>query len=160
MHKTDSFNLKDSKVPLGMLLSMIHRSRMIYLNDRMKHIGLTAGQCPFIMFLSEEEGITQEELAAHFHIDKGTVARAVKKLEEKNYLFRQVDMNNRRRYQIYLTNKGKRAVPQIINIDKEWEDSVCCKYSQEEYGQLENILKILAIKSLEKLDRKDRNNGN
>lgn len=153
MHKTESFKMKDSKLPLGILLSMIHRSRMIYLNERMKHIGLTAGQCPFIMVLSEEEGITQEELAAHFHIDKGTVARAVKKLEEKHYLFRQVDLKNRRRYQIYLTNKGKGVVPQIIKIDKDWEDSVCCKYSKEEYNQLEDILKVLAIKSLEKLDR-------
>lgn len=119
----------------------------------MRHIGLTAGQCPFIIVLSEEEGITQEELASHFHIDKGTVARAVKKLEEKHYLYRQVDRKNRRRYQIYLTNKGKNAVPKIINIEKEWEDSVCCRYSKEEYDQLEDILKILAVKSLEKLDR-------
>ena len=60
-----------------------------------------------------KRSITQEELAAHFHIDKGTVARALRKLEDKNYLFRKVDSKNRRRYLIYLTEKGRNAVPNI-----------------------------------------------
>lgn len=154
MHKAEMLiKINDSKVPLGMLLSMIHRSRVIYLNKRMKDFDLTAGQYPFIIVLSDEDGVTQEELAGHFHIDKGTVARAVKKLEEKEYVYRKVDNKNRRKYHVYLTDKGREAVPQITNIYKDWEDSVCCKYSEDEYDQLEKILKILAMKSLEKIDK-------
>jgi len=151
--------IDNSEIPLGLLMSMIHRTHMMYLNDKMKDMDITAGQFPFIVVLSHEEGITQEELAAHFHIDKGTVARAIRKLEDKEYLFRKVDSLNRRRYLIYLTEKGRRAVPQIINIDKEWENSMCSKFSNEEYQNLFNILKVLAGNSLEKID-KNRENTN
>jgi len=151
--------IDNSEIPLGLLMSMIHRTHMMYLNDKMKDMDITAGQFPFIVVLSHEEGITQEELAAHFHIDKGTVARAIRKLEDKEYLFRKVDSLNRRRYLIYLTEKGRRAVPQIINIDNEWENSMCSKFSNEEYQNLFNILKVLAGNSLEKID-KNRENTN
>ena len=151
--------IDNSEIPLGLLVSMIHRTHMMYLNDKMKDMDITAGQFPFIVVLSHEEGITQEELAAHFHIDKGTVARAIRRLEDNEYLFRKVDSLNRRRYLIYLTEKGRRAVPQIISIDKEWENSMCSKFSNEEYQNLFNILKVLAGNSLEKID-KNRENTN
>ena len=149
--------IDNSEIPLGLLVSMIHRTHMMYLNDKMKDMDITAGQFPFIVVLSHEEGITQEELAAHFHIDKGTVARAIRRLEDKEYLFRKVDSLNRRRYLIYLTEKGRKAVPKIISIDKEWENSMCTKFSKEEYQNLFNILKVLAGNSLEKIDENREN---
>jgi DNA-binding MarR family transcriptional regulator len=141
--------IDNSEIPLGLLVSMIHRTRMMFLNDKMRNMDITAGQFPFIAVLSNEEGITQDELAAHFHIDKGTVARALRKLEDKEYLFRKVDSLNRRRYLIYLTEKGRNAVPILINIEKEWENSMCSKFSEVEYNNLFDILKVLAINSLE-----------
>ncbi|WP_048191381.1 MarR family winged helix-turn-helix transcriptional regulator [Methanobacterium sp. SMA-27] len=158
MYKAEKLlKINNSKIPLGLIVSMIHRTRMMYLNDRVGDMDITPGQFPFIMVLSNEEGITQEELAAHFHIDKGTVARALRKLEDKNYLFRKVDSKNRRRYFIYLTDKGKRTVPKITNIEQEWENSICSKFSEEEYSRLFEILKILAINSLEKVNRNGEN---
>jgi MarR family transcriptional regulator, temperature-dependent positive regulator of motility len=158
MHKAIKLlKIDNSEIPLGLLVSMIHRTRMMYLNDKMKDMDITAGQFPFIVVLSHEEGITQEELAAHFHIDKGTVARALRKLEDKEYLFRKVDTLNRRRYLIYLTEKGRRAVPKIISIDKEWENSMCTNFSKEEYQNLFNIFKVLAGNSLEKIDENREN---
>ncbi len=77
----------------------------------------------------------------------------LRKLEDKKYLFRKVDALNRRRYLIYLTEKGRKAVPKIINIDKEWEDSMCSKFSEEEYQNLFGILKVLASNSLENVDK-------
>lgn len=160
MHKAEKLLKSDnSKIPLGLLVSMIHRTHMMYLNERMRNMDITAGQFPFIMVLSNEEGISQEELAAHFHIDKGTVARALRKLEDKEYLFKEVDRKNRRRYLIYLTEKGKNAVPRIKNIDREWETSMCSKFSDEEYCSLFDILKIITVNSLEKVD-KNRENVN
>jgi len=149
--------IDNSDIPLGLLVSMIHRTRMMYLNDRMKNLDITAGQFPFILVLSHEEGITQEDLAAHLHIDKGTVARALRKLEDNEYLFRKVDTKNRWRYLIYLTEKGRSAVPQINNIDKEWENSMCSKFSEEQYLNLFDILKVLAVNSLKNVDRNGDN---
>ncbi len=154
MQKAEKLLMIDnSEISLGLLVSMIHRTRMIFLNDKIGNMDITAGQFPFIIVLSNEEGISQEELAAYFHIDKGTVARALRKLEDKEYLFRKVDSLNRRRYLIYLTEKGRKAVPTVINIEKEWENSICSKFSKEDYNNLFDILKGLAVNSLENVDK-------
>jgi DNA-binding MarR family transcriptional regulator len=145
--------INNSEISLGLLVSMIHRTRMMFLNDKMGDMDITAGQFPFITVLSKEEGISQEELAAHFHIDKGTVARALRKLEDNEYLFRKVDSLNRRKYLIYLTEKGRKAVPIVINIEKEWENSMCSRFSEEDYKNLFDILKGLAVNSLENVHK-------
>ena len=145
--------IDNSEISLGLLVAMIHRTRMMFLNDKIGNMDITAGQFPFITLLSNEEGISQEELAAHFHIDKGTVARALRKLEDNEYLFRKVDSLNRRRYLIYLTEKGRKAVPTVINIEKEWENSMCSRFSEEDYNYLFDILKGLAINSLENVNK-------
>ncbi|MGZ7048175.1 MAG: MarR family winged helix-turn-helix transcriptional regulator, partial [Methanobacterium sp.] len=73
MHTAKKLLRSDSEVPISLMVSMIHRTHMTFINDKIKHMDITAGQIPFLMVLSHEEGITQDELAAHFHIDKGTV---------------------------------------------------------------------------------------
>ncbi len=151
-------NIDNSEISLGLLVSMIHRTHMMFLNDKMGDMDITAGQFPFIAVLSNKEGITQDELADHFHIDKGTVARALKKLEDKEYLFREVDSLNRRRYLIYLTEKGKKAVPTVLNIEREWENSMCSKFSDIEYYNLFDILKVIAVNSLENIHKDGKGN--
>lgn len=144
---------EDSEIPLSLTISMIHRTHMMFINDKIKQMDITAGQIPFLMVLSREEGITQDELAAHFHIDKGTVARALRKLEDKKYLSREIDPENRRRHLIYLTKKGKDTVPKIIGVDKEWEHSMRSKISDDEYNYIFNSLKKMALNCLEKVDK-------
>ncbi len=160
MHNAKKIFADDlSSIPLGAFISIIHRTHMIYLNDKMKELDLTAGQCPFLMKLSYNEGITQDDMANHFHIDKGTVARALRKLEDNEFLYREIDPKNRRKYLIYLTEKGKDAVPEIIGIDNEWENLVCAKFSDEEKSHLFEILQKLAINSLEKVHKHGENNN-
>jgi DNA-binding MarR family transcriptional regulator len=151
MHHTKKLlenNMQD--IPLGVFISIIHRTRIIHLNNEMKDLEITAGQVPFLMHLSHKEGITQDNLAAHIHIDKGTVARALKKLEDNGFICRKVNPQNRRSYLLFLTEKGRDVVPQIHSIDKEWEDSVCSNFQDDECNRLLNVLQTLAMKSLEK----------
>lgn len=140
-------------IPLGVFISIIHRTRLIHLNNEMKDLELTAGQVPFLMHLSHKEGITQDNLAVHLHIDKGTVARALKKLEDNGFIYREINPQNRRKYLLFLTEKGRQIVPKIHQIDKEWEKSVCSDLLDAEYIQLLNTLQTLAMKSLEKVHK-------
>ena len=140
-------------IPLGVLISIIHRTRIVHLNNEMKDLELTAGQVPFLIHLSHKEGITQDDLAVHLHIDKGTVARALKKLEDNKFIYREINPKNRRKYLLFLTEKGRQIVPEIYHIDKEWEKSVCSGLSDTEYHHLVNKLQTLAMKSLEKVHK-------
>ncbi len=154
MHHTKKLlENRSDDIPLGVFVSIIHRTRIVHLNNEMKDLELTAGQIPFLIHLSHKEGITQDDLAVHLHIDKGTVARALKKLEDNGFIYREINPQNRRKYLLFLTEKGRQIVPKIYHIDKEWEKSVCSDLSDTEYHHLINTLQALAMKSLQKVHK-------
>jgi DNA-binding MarR family transcriptional regulator len=147
-----------SEIPLGLLISITHRMHMVYLNGEMKDYDITAGQFPFLIGLYHKEGVTQDDMATHFHMDKGTVARALKKLEDNEFICRKIDPENRRRYLLYLTLKGKQIIPKIKSIDQEWEKSINANFSQVEKQNLTNIMQKMALISLEKAQKNGDNN--
>ncbi|MDD3399102.1 MAG: MarR family winged helix-turn-helix transcriptional regulator [Candidatus Methanomethylophilaceae archaeon] len=63
------------------LCSLIHWNMHVYMRDRLKDMGIGRGQLPFLMVLHQRPGINQEMLAGLLELDKGTVARGLKKLE-------------------------------------------------------------------------------
>ncbi len=138
-------------IPLGIFASIIHRTRMMYLNNELKRFNVTASQFIYLIGLYKKEGQTQEDLANHFFIDKGTVARGVKKLEDNGFICRRMDPENRRRYLLYLTEDGMALMPDIINIIKDWENSINEDLSKAEKERINQLLKKLTMKSLNKL---------
>ncbi|WP_243466358.1 MFS transporter [Methanosarcina mazei] len=52
-----------------------------------------------------------ESLSDYLKIDKGTTARAIQKLVDEGYVFRQRDEKDRRSYRVFLTEKGKKLEP-------------------------------------------------
>lgn len=93
----------------------------MFLNDRLRPLGLSAGQFPVLMLLAREQNITQETLVRHYHLDKGTIARAVKKLEDAGYVRRIIDPGNRRAVRLFLTKKGEAVLPSLHAINHAWE---------------------------------------
>ena len=138
-------------IPLGIFASIIHRARMMYLNNQLKSLNVTSSQFIYLIKLYRKEGQTQEDLANHLFVDKGTVARAVKKLEDNGFICRRTDPENRRRYLLYLTEDGLALMPDIINIIKDWENSINEGLSKAEKERINELLKKLTMKSLNKL---------
>ncbi|MDO9550335.1 MAG: MarR family transcriptional regulator [Methanoregula sp.] len=135
------------KIPLGAVISITSRGRFIFLNDRLRPIGLSAGQIPVLMLLYNEQNITQETLVRHYQIDKGTIARAVKKLEDAGYIRRIVDPDNRRAVRLFLTEKGEQVAPVIRAINHEWEEQVCAGLSPVEKETLNTLMRTVAENS-------------
>ncbi|MDD4255360.1 MAG: MarR family transcriptional regulator [Methanofollis sp.] len=135
-------------VPLGALVSIIHRTHHIVIDERMKRFGLSSGQLFTLLHLAHEQGITQDTLVRRFRVDKGTVARAVRRLEDAGYINRTIDPDDRRAVQIFLTDRGEEIVPEIIRIDREWEEEVFAGLTDEERRQAEALLRKIAHNSL------------
>jgi DNA-binding MarR family transcriptional regulator len=135
------------EIPFGAVVSITSRSRFIFLNDRLRPLGLSAGQYPVLMLLYKEQNIMQETLVRHYHLDKGTIARAVKKLEDAGYIRRIIDPTNRRAVRLFLTEKGERVAPLLQAINNEWEERVCTGISIEEREILNTLMRTVAENS-------------
>jgi DNA-binding MarR family transcriptional regulator len=134
-------------IPFGAMVSITGRGRFIFLNNRLRPLGLSAGQFPVLMLLAKEQNIMQENLVRYYHLDKGTIARAVKKLEDGGFIRRIIDPVNRRAVRLFLSEKGEQAAVELQAIDREWEEHICKGLSQKKRETLYSLMRTVAQNS-------------
>lgn len=145
---TEHHHLPDD-IPLGGLISILYRTRHIILNQKLKPLNLTAGQVPILMFVKMHPDITQETLVRHIRIDRGMIARSVKKLEDAGFLNRIPDPDNRRAVRISLTEKGMSVTPTLMEIEKEWEGIVAGFMNSDEIENFRSTIRMTADCSIQ-----------
>lgn len=75
------------------------------------------------IYYSEIE-LSQEDLCDIFCQSKGTVAKTLRKLEDKGYIERIINKDNRRKYILKLTKKGEEIIPVLKREVDYWHNSV------------------------------------
>lgn len=83
------------------------------------------GECYYLLkiYYSEME-LSQEDLCDIFCQSKGTVAKTLRKLEDKGYIERIINKNNRRKYILKLTKKGDELIPVLKREADHWHNAV------------------------------------
>lgn len=146
IEKLCNIDIKD--IPLTVLISILYRSHRVYLNNEIANLELNAGQIPVLIELLKVKNSSQEELSDRLCIDKGSIARSLKKMEDVKIIKREFLEENRRKYNIFLTNKGKKIALKIKEIDAEWEKLICEELSSINKEEFKENLKNLSIKAL------------
>ncbi|MDV4151472.1 MarR family transcriptional regulator [Clostridium sp. AL.422] len=122
-------------------ISEIQRMGNIFFLKELSHLGLGYGQFNFLMELYRKDGVRQEDLSLNLKIDKGTTARAVKKLEIEGFITRVNDDKDKRAYRLFLTDKGLKHKKEICNVAKSWEENLTKNLTFEEKEIILNLLK-------------------
>lgn len=145
----EEFKIIDAKtLPIGKLITMISRGHTIYLNHHLEDYGINASQLHLLFEISHQKNINQEKIATRCNINKGAVARSIRKLEEKGLVTRQIDDANRRQNIISLTEKGEETLTESINLLKNWEMEVFDENIIEK-ELLQKALKDIAVRTME-----------
>ncbi len=97
-------------------LYIISRCTHNYYARELKKINLTMGQFPFIVGISEHDGISQEKLSAGMRISKSTTAAVVRQLLSAGLITREVDEADRRNFHLHLTPAAHPLLPKIAAI--------------------------------------------
>lgn len=125
----------DENIPTAPFISILYREHAKYINDNVKEDNLSYGLHPLLIKIYRSEGISQEQLAQCFHLNESTIARNLKKLEDKGFIERIPD---KRKKIIKITKKGKKTAQKIMDYDEKWDEQL--NLTDEEY---DNFLKIL-----------------
>ncbi|MHC1756025.1 MAG: MarR family winged helix-turn-helix transcriptional regulator [Methanosarcina sp.] len=133
----------NNKEFIGKPISYLYRYEQIFIGKKIEQYGIGSGQFPFLMRLYREDGINQESLSDYLKIDKGTTARAIQKLVDEGYVFRQKDEKDRRSYRVFLTEKGKKMEPDLKKIASEWEDILFSSFDDSQRREIMNSLGIM-----------------
>lgn len=125
---------------LGKYISLIHRQANVFFTKEFSKFGFGSGQYMFMIYLYENDGISQEALSRLVNIDKGTTAKAIKKLEELELITRSKDLNDKRINKIYLTSKALNIKNDFFSVLTKWENILTNELSTEEVSKSLKLL--------------------
>lgn len=111
-------------------------------NNSLREKRLTSVQMHVLMILLEEDGhvLPLKEVEHRLHVAQPTAAGVVVRLEQKGFLESKMSEEDRRVKLLRLTEEGKRQCMDCISHAREAEKRVREALSEEEYGQLQDLL--------------------
>lgn len=111
----------------------------------LEKLNLTYTQYVVMMVLWEQGKMTEGELGKIVHLDSGTLAPLLKRLEKQGLITRKRLESNERKLLITLTKEGEKLKQKALSVPNEMQG--CIPLSNEELFQL----KILLDKALSKM---------
>lgn len=142
---------------INRFISVIYRQAQRYYDRQFDPQIIRRGQYFFLTRISEHEGISVLELAKNGYFDKGTTAKAIKKLEELSYVRVVPDQNDRRVHRLYTTKQATQVLSTIQKARQDWEDALTKNLSKEEISTAKILLKKLAENAFETINRMEMN---
>lgn len=92
--------------------------------EPLKALNLTYTQYIVMMVLWEEGEMTEGELGKIVHLDSGTLAPLLKRLEKAGYINRVRPENNENKLLLSLTQYGEKLKEQAINVPAQIRNSI------------------------------------
>ena len=133
--------LKDS---LGHKLITILETMRNYTKAPLEKLGITHGHFITLLYISENEGLTQAQLAETHRKDRNIVSRNINVLEEKGFVIRKRGIVDRRSFSIHLTDLGHSVISTHKNLIKESEQEVLSNLSKDEISIFYSLLTKIA----------------
>lgn len=131
----------DKRKSLIKAISAIDRYSQTYIGRNVKDYNIGQGQWAFLtQLLFNYDGITQEELSELLNIDKANTARALKKLEEEGYVYREEDPKDGRKKIVYVTAKARDFEQKFHEVFKGLNRILAKDFTEDERETARRIL--------------------
>lgn len=134
-------------------LSIIVRGSEIFLSRSLSDSNITATEQTMLMYLYGHETPNQEEIAEYFMLDKGTVAKTLRKLEKKSLIERRVNEKDQREKVITLTGKAYNLKQVCVNLLKTWNTAIYKDISEAEREVFERVVGKIALNVVNELKK-------
>lgn len=129
----------------GFILNDVARLMRTTFDRRVKSLGLTRSQWWVLNHLFRNDGATQSELAETLEVEKATLGRLLDRLEQKGWVRREGDANDRRAKRVYLTEEVEPALKAMRAAASELRRDALTGLSADEKERFVDML--LAIKA-------------
>ena len=136
------------KSPIIAWIHNISLNQEKYMKTKFKQLNL-GHDVRYIMFIYDNPNCSQEDLVGMFGQSKGNIAKVLKKLEDNDYIKREINPENRRKYMLTTTQKGDELVPKYRQYSRQWEKEVGITDEDEELKKRIKEIAINAIKLVE-----------
>lgn len=128
----------------GKFITGIYRNNVYYIGKNLERFNINKSEYIYLIKVYNKEGICQDEIVNLLKVDKYEVAKGVKSLIEKGYLYKEKDEVDKRKHRLYSTDKAKEIEEYIRNVLRNMSEILTEGFNKEE--------KELALKILKKMD--------
>jgi len=118
---------------------------------------IAAEQFATLKIISEDNEVTQTQLAERLGKNKTTVGRSINSLIKKGMLDKRDEKSDKRANNISLTQKGEDTLNAAIPIAKNFNESVKNKFTKEDIETFFKVLDIILEES-KNMDNKQKEN--
>ncbi len=125
-------------------LSIIVRHSKVFCERRLHEFEVGFPEQVILMYLSSNNEVNQDAIAQHFMLDKGAIAKTLRKLEEKDLIKRHQNPENKRENLITISLAGQGILAEMGAALNEWNQYFFEGLSDVEIRQYENITKKIA----------------
>ncbi|MCK8617107.1 MarR family transcriptional regulator [Fructobacillus sp. M158] len=121
-------------------MGAISRTATTSMNQAAKKYQLENNLFLYLIRIVENEGLTQSSLAELVRVDKTTLSRALRKLDERGYIDKVAGPANRKAKQLFPTEKGRESYQFLEKIEKEYVHEKMTKLTTMEQKELRRLL--------------------
>ncbi|GAA0180949.1 MarR family transcriptional regulator [Clostridium sediminicola] len=127
----------------GSLIRGITANVNYFIGLNVEQYGIKQGQYEYFLLIYTIPGINQLELARIKKVGKASVTKALKKLEEENFVRREVDEHDKRNFHCYVTEKGEKIIDELMMVKMNVEKDLFNGFSKEDKASLYHLLTLL-----------------
>ena len=117
-----------------------------YYESKIKDNDLTLKEFSVLLRIRFQGVATQHDLVELFKVSGAYIAKLLRKFEDKNYIVRKEDPENRRKKLVEMTDEGTKKTDELIEIIQNWENKVTAGISEDEIKTLKEILFKIIMK--------------
>ncbi|MET0606308.1 MAG: MarR family transcriptional regulator [Beijerinckiaceae bacterium] len=110
------------------------------LTQRLRDVGLSVPQFDCLSTLTEEDGVTQQQLAERLYVTKGNVSGLVNRLVEQGLVKRSLIAGDKRSYAVSLTAKGRALADRGIAAHQAYVEATLGRMPAGERDLFGNLL--------------------
>ncbi|GAB4530734.1 MAG: hypothetical protein OHK0046_51470 [Anaerolineae bacterium] len=125
---------------IGFLITQICKAHRGCAEDGLNDIGLYAGQEMFLLYLLDQDGQTQTQLAEKMGVQPPTVHKMLTRMEAVGLVTRRPDAEDGRVSRIYLTEKSAGLRKEIVRVWDDLESQLTTNLTVDERVLLRRLL--------------------
>jgi DNA-binding MarR family transcriptional regulator len=113
-------------------------------SERIAALDLTPPQAGILRAIAAAPGRSQQSLSTQLQLLPSRVVAYVDDLEDRGYVERRPNPDDRRQYALYLTAAGKQLMQKLSRLARQHDRAITSGLSESEQAQLRSLLATLA----------------
>lgn len=127
------------RYPTARIARLSRRLRLGF-DELLEPFGLTSVQFAVLQRLAQVDGLVQAELSRRLAIEPATLTGILQRLERDAWVRRDCDPENHRLQRVWLSEKARAAMPEMLKVQAYRRRRVFAGFSPEDMTRLEELL--------------------